>query len=530
MQEILDPDIQFGKPMPTQQLLLSVVIVCHNQAQYLANAIESVVAQTYHNLEILVVDDGSTDNTRETARRFSQARYLHQENQGLSAARNAGLRETHGPYVVFLDADDRLLPHCLEAGIECFRRHPNSGFVFGGYRNIFSDGSSTLPDSCPRINKDYYWHFLQGNFVGMHATVMYPRKVLEGVGGFNTQLRACEDYELYLRITRVWQVIQHNALIAEYRQHDANMSRDHVFMLRSVLRVLDMERRYIPDHRHKLALHSGINIWKNYYGNLAIDAWRRNRTVRGFLTVASCYPRGIAEQAFKLVRDRISHTITGGKIRLGSLRRLSPISRQFGFDRGKPVDRHYIESFLANFAADIHGQVLEIGDNSYSQTFGGTRITGQDVLHVSAGYPGITIVADLTNAPDIPSERFDCIVFTQTLHLIYDMRAALSTLARILKPGGILLATLPGISQICRDRAYPEADSWRFTASSARRLFNEYFLENELCVQSYGNVLAATAFLYGLATCELKPDELNHHDSDYPVILGVRARKADNVA
>jgi len=529
MQQILDPAVQFSKPLPALQPLVSVVIVCYNQVQYLTDAIESALGQTYHNLEIVVVDDGSTDNTRETARRFSQVRYVHQENQGLSAARNAGLRETGGPYVVFLDADDRLLPHALESGIQCFRKHPNSGFVFGGFRNVFSDGSSAPPDNCPPITKDYYWHFLQGNFVGMHATVMYPREVLGSVGGFNTQLRACEDYELYLRIARCWPVIQHGTLIAEYRQHNANMSRDHVFMLRSVLRVLEMERRHIQDHRHKLALHSGISVWKNYYGNLAIDAWRKNATVRGFLSVARYYPCGIAEHALKFLRKRISRSIKPGKIRLGSLRRLSPVSRTFGFDRGQPVDRHYIESFLANFTADVRGQVLEIGDSSYSQTFGGARITGQDVLHVSAGNPGVTIVADLTDAPDIPSERFDCIIFTQTLHLIYDMRAALSTLSRILKPGGILLVTLPGISQVCRDPAYPEADSWRFTASSARRLFNEYFPENELYVQSYGNVLAATAFLYGLATCELKASELDHRDRDYPVIIGVRARKADGV-
>lgn len=528
MQEVADPNIQFGEKMPTHQPLVSVVIVCHNQANYLTDAIESALGQTYHNLEILVIDDGSTDNTRETVQRFSQIRYIHQVNEGLSAARNAGLRESRGPYVVFLDADDRLLPQALESGIDCFKSYPDSGFVFGGYRNVYDDGS-TLPHNRSRVTEEYYWHFLQGNFVGMHATVMYPREVLERVGGFNTELLACEDYELYLRIARYWQVVQHNALIAEYRRHVANMSRDHVFMLRWALRVLEIERRYISDRRHKRALHSGIKYWKAFYGKLAIDAWRQNMTVRRLLTLVCYWPRETIEYALKLLRKRIARSIKSDKIHFGSLRRLSPISRQFGFDRGQPIDRHYIASFLASFTADVQGQVLEVGDDSYSRVYGGARVCGQDVLHVSAGHPGVTIVADLTNAPTIPSERFDCIILTQTLHMIYDIRGAISTLARILKPGGILLATLPGISQICHDRTYPETDSWRFTTYSARRLFTEYFEEKDVHVQSYGNVLAATAFLYGLATSELKTSELDHHDPDYPVIIGVRARKVDNL-
>jgi SAM-dependent methyltransferase len=212
------------------------------------------------------------------------------------------------------------------------------------------------------------------------------------------------------------------------------------------------------------------------------------------------------------------------------LRRLTPFSREFGFDRGQPVDRHYIELFLGEFATDIRGHVLEIGDDAYSRRFGGSRINSQDVLHVSAGRPGVTITARLEDAPQIPSEKFDCIVLTQTLHLIYDFRAAVSTMHRILKPGGVVLVTLPGISQICHDRAYPETDSWRFTAYSAKRLFNEYFPDNEVRVKTYGNVLTATAFLYGLATRELKPNELDHQDSDYPVTIAVRARKSDKPA
>ena len=163
-----------------------------------------------------------------------------------------------------------------------------------------------------------------------------------------------------------------------------------------------------------------------------------------------------------------------GRVRFGSLRRLTPISRTFGFDRGLPIDRHYIERFLSAHAGDIRGDVLEIGDNAYTRRFGGERITKSDVLHVSEGNPDATIVGDLTCADFIPSDSFDCVILTQTLHLIYDLRAALKTLYRILKPGGVVLATFPGISQMSND-CWRESWCWAFTHLSARRLFEEIF-------------------------------------------------------
>ena len=529
MHEVAHSSVQSGALIREQHPEVSVVIACYNQAAYLPDAIRSVLGQTYRNFEVVLVDDGSTDNTAETARGFPEVRYVHQSNRGLAAARNAGLGVSGGRYIVFLDADDRLLPNALESGLSCFQEHPSSGFVFGRFRNLFTDGSTAPPDLVAQVSKDYYWHFLQQNLVGMHATVMYSREALDGVGGFNEKLLACEDYEIYLRITRQREVNQYHALVAEYRQHKTNMSRDNVFMLRAVLRVLRMERRHAKDRRTKLALRRGIDAWTQYYGDREMKAWEEHATVRraAVPTLMRWYPLGIARYARKAVTSRISGWTEKRKIRFGSLRRLTPVSRQFGFDRGQPVDRRYIELFLEKFATDIRGGVLEIGDDSYSRRFGGSRITGQDVLHVSPRHPGATIVATLEDAPQIPSERFDCVILTQTLHLIYDLRAALSTLHRILKPGGVLLVTMPGISQVCHDRSYPETDSWRFTAYSAKRLFNEYFPENDIQVHTYGNVLAATAFLYGLATRELKPNELDHHDSDYPVIIGVRARKTN---
>lgn len=214
-------------------------------------------------------------------------------------------------------------------------------------------------------------------------------------------------------------------------------------------------------------------------------------------------------------------------VRWGALRRLTPVSRVFGFDRGLCIDRYYIENFLARHADDIRGRVLEIGDDAYTRRFGGERATKCDVLHAVEGNPKATIVADLACADHIPTDTFDCIICTQTLPFIYDVRAALWHIYRILKPGGVLLATFPGISQISRYDMDRWGDYWRFTYASARRLFGDVFGLKHVTVEAFGNVLVACAFLHGLAAHELKPHELDYNDPDYQVLVTVRAVKED---
>jgi SAM-dependent methyltransferase len=216
-----------------------------------------------------------------------------------------------------------------------------------------------------------------------------------------------------------------------------------------------------------------------------------------------------------------------GGVRLGSLKRTRPISRNYGFERGTPVDRYYIDRFLTEHAADVRGRVLEIGDDEYTRRFGGSRVERSDVLHASPGNPQATIVADLADAPEIADASFDCVICTQTLLLIYDVRAAVATLRRILAPGGVALVTVPGVSRICREEADTWGDYWRFTSDSAARLFGEEFGVGDVRVQAYGNVLAATAMLHGLAAEEVRPQRLDDRDRDFEVIVGVRARRPE---
>jgi SAM-dependent methyltransferase len=211
-------------------------------------------------------------------------------------------------------------------------------------------------------------------------------------------------------------------------------------------------------------------------------------------------------------------------VELGSLRRVTPISSNWGFDRGRPIDRYYIENFLALHADAIRGRVLEVGDSAYTRRFGGEHVTTSDVLHVQAGQPQATIIADLTAADHVPANAFDCIILTQTLQLVYDLRAAIRTLYRILKPGGVVLATVPGISHT-NDVEWCSSWYWSFTTLSARRLFAEAFLPADVQIQTYGNVLSAISFLHGMAAEELQQEELDFTAPGYEVTIAVRASK-----
>jgi SAM-dependent methyltransferase len=209
---------------------------------------------------------------------------------------------------------------------------------------------------------------------------------------------------------------------------------------------------------------------------------------------------------------------------LGSLRRLSPLSDSWGFDRGTPVDRFYIEQFLERHRQDIHGRVLEIRDSTYTDRFG-SAVVQRDVLDINRDNPHATIIADLAAATTIPDNQFDCFVLTQTLQFIYDVRGALGHIARILRPGGVLLLTVPSVSRVA-PRYGLETDYWRFTTASCTTMLNEAFGTGQATVESYGNVLAGLAFLAGMAREELSSRELEAHDPFFPLLVAARAVKS----
>jgi hypothetical protein len=271
-------------------------------------------------------------------------------------------------------------------------------------------------------------------------------------------------------------------------------------------------------------------VWKEYYGTLLLERWKQAPSGQTLFNIMRLWPLGVLRRVVgRLARPflRGGSFFSRRRIRFGSLNGRTPISRQFGFDRGQPVDRYYIEAFLGEHAASIRGHALEIGDDAYSRRFGGGAITRQDVLHVVPGFPGATIIADLASAAHIPSETFDCVVLTQTLHYIFNLEGAVATLHRILKTGGVALVTLPGISRICRDQDDAESDCWRFTTASAWNLFSPRFGADNVQIRTYGNVKTAIAFLEGLAVEDLHAADLEEHDPDYQLTVAVAAWKRE---
>jgi glycosyltransferase involved in cell wall biosynthesis len=526
--------------------LVSVVIPCYNQAYFLSEAIESVLLQSYHPIEIIVINDGSMDNTREMAARYPHARYVEQTNQGLSAARNAGIRESTGRYLVFLDADDRLLPDAVSAGLACFHAYPESAFVFGAHRRIGADG---IPVGKPIMNPmddDHYSALLKGNIIGMHAAVMYRRHVLISAGGFNTSLKACEDYDLYLRIAGDFKVSGHKALVSEYRLHDTSMSSDIDLMLKNTLTVLGWQwNRAKRSRRHRKAYRNGIKLWKEYYyGHEQLMQIRIGIRAKGLIRLLYYTPKWYVRHAGEQMKQGgLKAFMTGlgstlwhrlntpmiGRVRFGNLRRTTPISCFFGYDRGLPIDRYYIEKFLGRNAGDIHGHVLEIGDDLYTRRFGGEKVRKKDVLQLFGSHSGASFVGNLTDGIKASPASFDCVIATQTLQLIFDLRGALAELHRILKPGGVLLATVPGTISSIDQGEWGGLWCWGFTERSLEMLFSEAYTSFEVTVKTYGNVLAAVAFLEGLSVKELKTEELDHHDPAYPVLISLRAVKRETV-
>lgn len=216
-----------------------------------------------------------------------------------------------------------------------------------------------------------------------------------------------------------------------------------------------------------------------------------------------------------------------GAVRFGSFGRTTPVSSRFGLDRGKPLDRFYIEEFLEARAADVRGRVLEFGDDAYTRRFGGGRVTRSDVVHPAPGHPGATLRGDLVNGAGVPEAAFDCILCTQVLHFLFDVRAAVRTLSRALVPGGVLLGTVPAVSMRSPTDAAEFGEFWRITSEGMRRLLVEAFPADAVEVEAFGNVLAAVAFLHGLGATEIPAEDLRRADPAFEVVVAFRARRPE---
>jgi glycosyltransferase involved in cell wall biosynthesis len=262
--------------MPISRLV-TVVIPCYNNGSFLHDAIRSVLSQTYQRTELIVVDDGSSDDTSGVASSYPGIRVIRQNNQGVSAARNAGLGQSRGDYVVFLDADDRLLPDAVDVGVRCLESHPACAFASGQVRLAAQDGSILrIPDD-PCIEKDHYLTLLQYCYIYTLSAVMFRTAVLKSVGGFTVTLSGAADWDLYLRISRRLAVLCHSHLVAEYRLHDKSMSTNSALMLTDCLAALRAQRESFKGLKDcEDAYRIGVKGVQRFYGDPLVETVKRH--------------------------------------------------------------------------------------------------------------------------------------------------------------------------------------------------------------------------------------------------------------
>jgi glycosyltransferase involved in cell wall biosynthesis len=251
------------------EALVSVIIPCYNHGRYLSKAIESVLTQTYTHFEIIVVDDGSNDETKEIAQNYKEVKYVYQMNQGLSAARNTGIDESTGEYLVFLDADDWLLTDALMINLHFIQGAPQLAFVSGGFRFFFNKDQK-MWDEISKVESNHYCHLLQKNFIAMIATVMFQRWVFNSFR-YDTTLKVCEDYDLYLRVARRHPIVHHTELIAVYFIHDLNVSKGSAKMLNTALQILDAQKSGLRSAEERQWFNLGQTFWRKWYCTIMRD-------------------------------------------------------------------------------------------------------------------------------------------------------------------------------------------------------------------------------------------------------------------
>lgn len=553
--------------------LVSVIMPFLNMERFLTESIASVVAQTYPYWELLLIDDGSSDGSAEIARSHAAAdpdriHYLTHDgggNRGASAARNLGLSRARGEYIAFLDADDVWIDTKLAEQVPLLEAHPEAGFLYGGTLYWYS-WTGRSEDR----GRDYVAHpeFPDGTILEPPAlltatleqkapvpctcSMIVRRSAIGRIGGFEERFRRVfTDQAFYAKLFLLAPALVSDRCWDRYRQHEdsACATAERTGQLDSARTAyLEWLQQYIQQHsirdsRLRAAVIAALARQRSparqrsrrvhALSERAQTAWWHRIVPFGFRLGRAILPRWVRERLWRGLGgvaalsgaplETARRPPRPGRIRFGDLRRVEPISREFGFDRGLPVDRYYIEQFLERHSRDVRGRVLEIGDATYTRRFGGDRVQHSDVLHVDGTGSAATLVGDLASAEHIPGDAFDCVILTQTLHLIFDLQAAVRTLHRILAPGGVLLLTVPGISQLSADE-WAEAWYWAMTPAALQRLFSPSF-GSSLQIEARGNVLAATALLQGIAAEELRHAELDVQDAQYPLLVTLRAAK-----
>lgn len=528
-------------------LRLSVVLTICQHDIHVENAVSSVLNQTAPIAEVLVVDSSPTSAIETIVPQAPNIRYIHRPNANLAAARNIGIAETNSECLLFLNSNDFLLPNAVQTGLCYLEKHSEVDVVLFDFQWTDDTGNAAWRSGRrPFLDKGLFPRLLTGELVFAHSSTFYRRRAFDRIGQFRSHVSAASDRDLLLRAAaQSLTLVADSTVVAKCRPSLAS-SKEMMTAVRTSLSQVDLTQ--YPAGYHDLR-RKGIAAAENAYGELLWNNLRSNvRRGRWNLSllkelgrVGAACPSLVARELGRFLRHSVGkhvYSLAGPKQKqihlVTELARLqlkgaTGVSDQFGFDRGQPIDRYYIERFLARKSIEIRGRVLEVSNNRYTTQFGGSRVTQSDVLHPDPAWAEATIHADLTDSAALPDAIFDCVILTQTLHLIYDVRAVLRTISKALSPGGTLLITAPSLSRLyhLNEPSYLnlDQDSWRFTRWSFGKLLSEFFPLSGIEVNVAGNLAANTAFLYGLAVEEMPPGVLDQIDEENEMLILASAVK-----
>ena len=529
--------------------LVSTIIIFLNAERFLAESIESVLSQTYDHWELLFVDDGSTDESRNIALHYAEqypgkVRYFdhpRHENRGMSASRNMGIANAKGEYIAFLDADDVWLPHKLEHQVAILESQPHAAMVYGPTQWWYSwtgDRTDVPRDYIHELGVEpntllqppvLISRFLRTPEISpCTCSALMRRTTVQQVGGFEERFRGLyEDQAFFAKLCLSEPVFVSGECSARYRQHSTSNCNSTIGTEQPAaarLAFLKWLKEYQADQNLTGVTNSAAflkKLWPCRYPKLD-RLYQRARF-------------GLPAKLFRRVQDLKIKSLSLPLIRnlrWVLLRRLEPIGN--GLQRGTPIVRYYWERYLQEHLADIRGTALEIGTTDTIRRFGGIAVTRAEAIDLSPHSPEITVVADLSRADHVPSDRYDCFVNQFTMHLIYDAEAALYHSIRILKPGGVLL-----INFSCVDYYFPSGLDmgtgeplflyrW-YTPIQVENLLRSLSLQAEdYSMDVCGNLFTRVAYQMNMPAEEMTRRELEYVDPGHPLLICARIVKPFN--
>jgi peptidoglycan/xylan/chitin deacetylase (PgdA/CDA1 family)/SAM-dependent methyltransferase len=499
---------------------LSVLILSPDTTGHVLRAIGEARRHGHPEPEILVLCGpsvaGGALSKMEAACHGSSARCIVATRESPGALRNAAVAAAGGDLVMFLEAGDRIDARYIPSACARLAADPDLAAVSSWADGPGAAGVATL------LKPSFTLAALLSDRAAIPGPTVLRRAVWESVGGFDEDLPACEWYEFWIRVLAAGargDVIESSHLRYEPSRESAHRRRlVHEPYLAAMRQVLEKHRDLLAAHVADVLCDREVSLNELYCH------YRGLLRVRDDLVAERRRLLEATERTAQGLRDMHA---TG--IDWGDLRRLLPVSPDWGYERGVPIDRYYIERFLEAHAGDVQGVVLEVQESDYTRRFGGDRVRRSDVIDIDPLNSRATLVGDLRRLEGVPSATYDCFILTQTIHVIENMHAVLREAERILKPGGVLLVTLPCASRVCLEYGR-DGDFWRVTEAGARQLFSEVFPSTHLHIESFGNVLTNVAFLEGLACHEISAEEFEVHDPFHTLLVGVRAVKPGGTA